>query len=385
MLHHSPCHVSFRYARDGMPVSQCVYLHIGQPKTGSTSLQKALAAHPDQLAAAGVFYAVSQGREDHHGEIADLLLGPLTTAATHPNFHARLLRDAVPGSWERLLERLAVSEMSPVISDETMSEMPSWVVRRVVNDLTADAPDRAKVVLAVRPLSDLLPSAYAQLAQDVLVPSFEMWTRTWLLARTRRLFRDTDVDWTNGYRVAQVWAASGAEVVCVEYRSDSREYWGSMLEALGLEQVREQIHEKRANPSMTALGLAAWQRFLRSGVDPFDPAIKRLRKAVRAGIPEISQTSSSGRLSLLPDIAELVDAAYPQPRSGRFAEVATVQSRTYQGSAAAIEQLEERLRSPQPLTTQPLNDRGTEVAALTQRIAELHQQFEPHLDGEAVH
>ena len=354
-----------------MVVAPRVYIHIGQPKTGSTALQKAMAAHPRELATAGVIYPVADGREDHRGEIADLLVPRTTPTDINRPGHARLVRDAVPGSWERLVERVATADRQAVVSDETLSGMPLAAAQRVVSDLTTRSPERATVVLAVRPVSDLLASVYAQLTQDTLVPGFEMWTRTWLRARVRHTAFDKTVDWTDGFRVAGLWKATGAEVVCVEYRSNSARFWNEMFSALGLAEVHGEISIPRANPSMSALGLAAWQQYLRSGADPHAPATKRLRKAARADIPEVSDATLGGRLSLTPELAEMVDAAFPQPPSGAFADATSVRNAREEATQPAVARLEERLRDPAPLTTQPLEGRSAEVSALALRIAEL--------------
>lgn len=354
-------------------MAQHLFLHIGQPKTGSTALQKALAAHPHQLAAAGVVYPVADGRYNHCGEVADLQVGRTKPTAGNTAGYARLLRQAVPGSWERIVGRVTSSGDNVVLSDETMSSLPRAAAERVVGDLTRDSRIRATAILVVRPLSDLLASAYAQLAQDTLLPGFEVWTRAWLGTRLRRPESDSSNDWTNGFRVARVWQSTGAEVVCVKYQANSSDYWDDVLKGLGLAEVRDQIVIPRANPSMSALGLAAWQQYLRSGVVPFEPATKRLRKAARAGLPEVCDASLGGRLSLTRELAELVDGAFPQPPSGTFStdDANGSQGAPSRNAGPAIALLEERLRDARPLTTQPLADRHDDVAALANRIHEL--------------
>ena len=354
-----------------MVVAQRVYIHIGQPKTGSTALQKALAANPGLLGSAGVLYPVAEGCEDHSGEVADLQSRRITPTARNSTGYARLVRRTVPGSWERLVQRVTSAEDHVVVSDETMSSLPVASVRRVVDDLTAGSPDRATVVLVVRQLSDLLASAYGQLAQDTLLPSFELWTRAWLRSRMHRPESDTSNDWTDGFRVARAWMTTGAEVVCVKYQPDSNQYWNAMFDALGLAGADHYLPIPRANPSMSALGLAAWQRHLRSGVDAHAPATKRLRKAARADIREVSDATLGGRLALAPELAEFVDAAFPQPPSGAFADATSARNAREETTQPAVARLRKRLNDPAPLTTQPLEARSGEVSAVALRIAEL--------------
>lgn len=346
-----------------------VTLHIGLPKTGTTALQQALAGHTATLKSAGWVYPVTAGRTDHCEEVADLRLQLLTTSAPHHSGYIRLLRSARPGAWANLVVRVRATQTRAVISNEAMSSLPAPVATRIIDQLTGNRPRTATVVLVVRPLSALLASAYGQMAQDTVVPSFELWTKAWLLTKLQQLESPRMDDWTDGFLVARNWSAGGAEVVCVQYSSEVEKFSASALNALGLAELSNAISLPRSNPSMSALGLAAWQRFLRTGVDPFDPAIKRLRKVVLNEVPEVGQESSEEHPALAPDMAELVDAAFPQPPPGVVQALGTRPARPGDGESA-IASLARRLRQGRPLTIDTLTERGSDVTALAERIAE---------------
>ena len=361
-------------ARGALPDSEAhlathVTLHIGVPKTGTTALQHALARHSAALASAGVAYPVADGRKDHSGEVADLKLALTTTGTPNHAGYARLLRTARPGSWEPLVQRVRSIEGRALISNEALSGLPAPIPARIINELTDDQPENARVVLVVRPLSTLLPSSYGQMARDRLVPSFEFWAKAWLHTKIRQIAAPRMDDWTDGFLVARNWGANGAEVICVQYSSDGDEYLTAALAALGLSGVRDEISLTRANPSMSALGLMAWQGLLRTGIDPLDPATNRFRKRLMAEIPELGQDSTASTFRLAPDVAALVDAAFPQPSPGVVS--ASNASPAYPDEVrAAIIRLSERLQQSQPLTVDSLADRGPEIATLADLIIE---------------
>lgn len=357
-----------------------VTLHIGLPKTGTTAIQRALAGRPEALRSAGFTYPVAEGRHDHCAEVADLKLQFATPQTPDDQGYSRLLRRARPDAWRDLVRRVRSTDERVLISNEAMSSLPASMAARIIDQLTGQRPKLARVVLVVRPLSALLPSAYGQMAQDTVVPSFELWTRAWLHTKIRQLESPTMDDWTNGFSVARNWSASSAEVVCARYSSESDQYLAAVLDALGLAELIDEVSLDRANPSMSALGLAAWQRFLRTGVDPFEPDIKRLRKAVHAEMPEMGQVSVGGRLLLAPDVSELVDAAFPQPPPGVVSARQTALDRAADARSAIV-RLAQRLQQDRPLTVDVLSDRAADVSALAERIAELNKNPAEWLDG----
>lgn len=125
-------------------------LHIGAPKCGSTALQSAFYLNRDPLKSVGVEYI---GDRAHWTSAAKSVVG---------------IPDRVSGKvpliseWSSLLEwsRRARGEgRSALISSEWFASADPKAIERIVTDL---GQERLQVVLAIRPLTSTLPSAWQQ-------------------------------------------------------------------------------------------------------------------------------------------------------------------------------------------------------------------------------
>jgi hypothetical protein len=125
-----------------------VYLHVGLPKTGTTSIQRALTEHASDLAAVGVL--VPGGRHIEQRRAAYDLLGH------------RLPGDdrEITGAFERVTaEMRAYGGRTIVFSDETLSRARPRQAQRMVAAL---AGHRVFVVVTVRDLARMMTSAWQQ-------------------------------------------------------------------------------------------------------------------------------------------------------------------------------------------------------------------------------
>ncbi|MFT4123691.1 MAG: hypothetical protein QM635_07665 [Microbacteriaceae bacterium] len=140
-----------------------VLLHIGPPKTGSTSLQEALFQNRDRLLAEhGVHY-------------------PPTTRHPRPAY-AAVSYEVLPTRyhpsdikrWDRLA---AAVRSSPgkriVLSSETVSNASTEQARRIVEDLGG----RVSIAISLRPLSQLLASRWQQHVKEQMTLSYPNWLR----------------------------------------------------------------------------------------------------------------------------------------------------------------------------------------------------------------
>ncbi len=125
-------------------------LHIGAPKCGSTALQSAFFRNRDGLRKLGIEYVSSQA---HWSNPAKSLVG---------------IPDRVSGKippiseWSSLLKwsRRARDEgRSALISSEWFASADQKAIERIVTDL---GQERLQVILAIRPLTSTLPSAWQQ-------------------------------------------------------------------------------------------------------------------------------------------------------------------------------------------------------------------------------
>lgn len=126
-----------------------VYLHIGLPKTGTTYIQSSLKESASRLAAAGCL-APGERPESNWRAVSDLL-GRRPKGAKAPQ---------VAGSWDAL-----VTSMSDwggdrvVLSEELLVTAGRRTVRRVLNSFE---PGQVHVVVTLRSLTRMLPSAWQQ-------------------------------------------------------------------------------------------------------------------------------------------------------------------------------------------------------------------------------
>ena len=126
-----------------------VFLHVGLPKTGTTSIQAALDQHADALADAGILHA--GGRHRAQQLAAYDLLGQRIAGDE---------ADVVPGAFRQLMSEInAYDGNGVVVSEEELGLAGRRQVRRIVSGL----PDhRVFVVVGVRDFGRTLVSAWQQ-------------------------------------------------------------------------------------------------------------------------------------------------------------------------------------------------------------------------------
>lgn len=135
-----------------------VYLHVGLPKTGTTTIQSALAERADDLAATGVLYP--RGPHAQRAAAFDLL-GQRVPGSDLP----------VAGAFDRLLDQIAAHAGDRVvISEEELGLCRPRQVHRVLRGL---ADHRVFVVVGVRDLGRTLVSAWQQ---GVVMGAATSWT-----------------------------------------------------------------------------------------------------------------------------------------------------------------------------------------------------------------
>lgn len=125
-------------------MSDEVCLHVGVPKSGTTSLQEVLWTNLDRLHELGATVAAS-AYVDHARAAADL-----TARRTGP---------AVTGAWEHQVERIRSTQDRVVLSHEHLVVAGSTQVERAVRSL---APRRLTVVITARDLARQIASSWQQ-------------------------------------------------------------------------------------------------------------------------------------------------------------------------------------------------------------------------------
>jgi hypothetical protein len=136
-----------------------VHVHVGLPKTGTSSIQAALDARDSSLAEAGVLYP--GGRHRAHRLAAYDLLGQRVRGDD---------ADLVAGAFNRLVEEMvAYTGRSIVVTEEELALARPRHVRKLVGSL---AHHRVHVVIGIRDMARTVVSAWQQ---DVVTGKSTTW------------------------------------------------------------------------------------------------------------------------------------------------------------------------------------------------------------------
>ncbi|EHR51177.1 hypothetical protein SacmaDRAFT_2939 [Saccharomonospora marina XMU15] len=128
--------------------SQRVYVHIGLPKTGTTSLQALLWHHREALAADGVLYPGADDTAQHKAAID-----------VHPQRFPQWNEPGVKGSWDWLVEQVRAWQGTSLISSELLAPASPEEARRVLSALSFA---EIHVVCTVRDFARQVPSVWQE-------------------------------------------------------------------------------------------------------------------------------------------------------------------------------------------------------------------------------
>jgi hypothetical protein len=142
-------------------------LHIGFRKCGTTAIQGALRRARAPLAAAGVVYP---GKHSNH-TFAALAITERTRGAIGRGARSQPMRQ-----WTKLVDEVAriTPQQRAIVSSEFFDVADEPTIRKIVSGLGGDRMD---VVVTLRPLSKILPSAWQQQVQGGLQRSYGDWLK----------------------------------------------------------------------------------------------------------------------------------------------------------------------------------------------------------------
>ena len=234
-------------ARSATPT---VYIHVGEPKTGTTFLQQVLWTNKEELRDA-VGLMMPGARSMAHWRAAQ----DLRQVPQIPN-------DPVgphKGSWDRLIRQALRAPRSAVISHELLAAVNAEQAERAVRSL---ASAQVHVVLTVRDFATLIPAEWQETIKHRSTRSWEDWLADVIdheaVAPDRRVY----LFWRMHDTV---------EILRI---------WGALLPP-------EQVHVITVPPRGSAPGLL-WQRF--AGVIGVDPAVvdtARARSNASLGLADV--------------------------------------------------------------------------------------------------
>jgi hypothetical protein len=225
------------------------YLHIGEPKTGTTFLQQVMWRNRTELAAQGVVLP-GHHPQDHYRASQDLRGIP--KLASDP-------AGSWSGEWEILARQAQQAPRAAVISHELFSAADTEQADRAVRSLE---PADVHVVLTVRDMATLLPAEWQE---------------------------------TVKHRNARRWEDWLADVIDREsYSADRRQWWFwrvhdtlAILDIWARHVPAERVHVITVPPRGSGSGLL-WQRFASLlDVEPDSVDTGRARPNESLGLPEI--------------------------------------------------------------------------------------------------
>jgi hypothetical protein len=252
----------------------CVYLHIGEPKTGTKFVQQAMWGNRARLAAQGVVLP-GYSHRDHSRASRDLRKAP------------RLAGDPAArwtGEWDVLTGQALRSRGAAVISDEVLAACNPPQADRGIRSLL---PAEVHVVLTVRDIASLLPAEWQETVKCRGTVPWERWLADVIDAEAAADRRRRAWFWTvhDTLAILQMWSQhippDHVHVIIVPRQGPAEALWAQFASVLGIDSGSIDVPSARVNSS---LGLAEAE-FLR-----------RVNEALPGGMPEWFYTRTVKRI-----------------------------------------------------------------------------------------
>ena len=225
-----------------------VFLHIGEPKTGTTFLQQVMWRNRSELAARGVVLP-GHHPQDHFRASQDLR--GIAKLASDP-------AGSWTGEWEILARQAQQGGKVAVISHELFSAADAEQADRAVSSLL---PAEVHIVLTVRDVATLLPAEWQETVKHRNARGWEDW-----------LGDVIDRESADAHR-RRWWFWRVHDTLAI------LDIWSRQLPA-------EHVHVITTPPPGSAGGLL-WQRFASLlGIDPGGVDLTRARPNASLGMPE---------------------------------------------------------------------------------------------------
>jgi hypothetical protein len=223
-----------------------VYVHVGEPKTGTTFLQLALWSNRARLAAQGILLPGYESR-DHNRASRDLR--EAVREAADPT-------DPWTGDWDVLVGEALMAPEAAVISDEVLAACsPEQADRAVRSLLSAEV----HVIVTVRDLATLLPAEWQETVKTRGTAGWDEWLSDVIDVQSAAADRRQWRFWTfhDTLAILDMWSQhlppDQVHVITVPQRSPASTLWVRFASVLDVDPGRVDLAEAHANPS---LGLA---------------------------------------------------------------------------------------------------------------------------------
>ncbi len=254
-----------------------VVIHIGPPKTGSTTLQDALRDNRDDLKRAGIRYAGS-GTQSSAAAMWATRRKDRTTG-----------RQVPASAWKQLLKEINDSiESTVVVSSEWFAAATSAQIRTISQELPGA---EYQIVIALRSLDRILPSRWRQNVIEGATYSFTEWlelifspntnpygTRFWHQHRHDELVQ----------RWGEVFGQRAITAICVD-DADPDRLLRHMESLIGAEEGALGTRRHVRNVSLDGVTVEGIRRFNVLAEEHGVPPELRYLAVTRGAVPQIEQ------------------------------------------------------------------------------------------------
>ena len=251
-----------------------VYLHVGEPKTGTTFVQQAMWNNRAQLAGQGVVLP-GYSHRDHSRASRDLREAP--RMAGDP-------AEAWAGEWDVLTGQALRATGAAVISDEVLAACNPPQAERGIRSLL---PAEVHVVLTVRDIASLLPAEWQETVKCRGTVPWEQWLAGVIGSASAADRRRRSWFWAvhDTLAILQMWSRhippDHVHVITMPRQGPAGALWMRFASVLGIDSSSIDVPSTRVNCS---LGLAEAE-FLR-----------RMNEALSDGTPEWFYTTNIKRV-----------------------------------------------------------------------------------------
>ena len=234
-------------ARDSeVPGNHCIYVHIGEPKTGTSFLQHALWSNRARLAAQGVVLpGYSYGGHARASQ-------DLREVRWQPGDPA----DPWTGEWDVLTGQALRAGGAAVISNELLVACNPPQADRAVRSLL---PAAVHIVVTVRDFATLLPAEWQETVKTRSPVPWEQWLDKVIDAAPDPDRRRRMRFWTmhDTLAILRLWSRDippdQVHVITLPPQGGTSELWLRFASVLGIDSSTVDLPQRRENPS---LGLA---------------------------------------------------------------------------------------------------------------------------------
>jgi hypothetical protein len=352
-----------------------VYLHIGEPKTGTTFVQQTMWSNRAQLAAQGVVLP-GYSHRDHFRASRDLREAP--RLASDPD-------DPWAGEWDVLTGQALRAHGAAVISDEVLAACSASQADRGIRSLL---PAEVHVVLTVRDTASLLPAEWQETVKCRGTVPWEQWLAAVIGTASAADRRRRSWFWTvhDTLAILEMWSRhippENVHVIIVPRQGPADALWVRFASILGIDPSSTDASPTRVNSSLGLVEaeflrrmnealpeeMPGWfynrtiKRFLAHNVLSTRPPQARLAlpPSQQAWAREQSEILVAGLRDSKYDIVGDLRDLLSQPATGRYIDPARLPTQQLLDAAvhAAAALADHQYRESYPARRQPQRSRG---------------------------